>query len=635
MKIRLGDLLVLNKLITEDELRLALESQQLSNKRRIGEILIESNRVSKTDLLKMLALQLELPFLDLESLEIDSKTVKLFPKNLALKYGCLPIKRDGDHLLVVMSDPLNLQAIDDLNQLTKCDLKLAMADPTQIEQAIKKYHKADSASEISESLPGLDGLFSVVTLAESENGKEEDLSDLKNQSQQAPIVKIVNIIINEAIEEHATDIHMEPQADSLIVRNRIDGVLYEMHHLPQWIHRPVVSRIKIMANMDIAEKRIPQDGKVRISVGDRYFDLRISTLPMVFGEKVAIRLLERKSSHVKLDDLGFIPSQLEQMRRFNTRKQGLVLITGPTGSGKSTTLNSILHEIRSPRINIVTVEDPVEYEVPKVNQVQVNPKAGLTFPYVLRSILRQDPDVIMVGEIRDPETAEIALRAGMTGHLVFSTLHTNDAPSAVTRLVNLGMPPFLVSSTLLYVLAQRLVRKLCKHCVEVYEPSLEEYEQVELILPEARTLTWRRGRGCRHCKHRGFSGRMAVGELLAVNNDLRKSIENQEPESVIQTLAKLNGMKSLLSDFVEKVAIGETATSEIWNVVVAEESIPEVCPRCAIRIERSYLACPACGFTLKDKCPECGQILEKNWRFCPNCNRERYHAPEFSGVSRL
>jgi type II secretory ATPase GspE/PulE/Tfp pilus assembly ATPase PilB-like protein len=381
-----------------------------------------------------------------------------------------------------------------------------------------------------------------------------------------------------------------------------------------------------MAEMDIAEKRIPQDGKVRISVGSRYFDLRVSTLPLVFGEKVAIRLLERKSSHVGLDDLGFSAPQLEQMRRFNGRKQGLVLVTGPTGSGKSTTLNAILHEIKSPKVNIVTVEDPVEYEIGQINQVQVNPKAGLTFPYVLRSILRQDPDVIMVGEIRDAETAEIAMRAAMTGHLVLSTLHTNDAPSAVTRLANLGMPPFLISSTLLYVMAQRLARKLCQHCTTVYEPSPEELEQVELILPEASKLTWRRGMGCPKCKRRGFSGRVAVGELFAVNSEIRNAIEMREPESVIQSLAVLNGMKSLMADFVDKVSAGETAISEVWSVVVGEEITSGICPNCSSRIEQSYMACPSCGVTLKDKCPDCGRTLEKNWRFCPNCQKERYLA---------
>jgi len=329
-------------------------------------------------------------------------------------------------------------------------------------------------------------------------------------------------------------------------------------------------------------------------------------------------LLERKGRHASLAELGLNPAQLKQMRKCNERKQGLILVTGPTGSGKSTTLNSILRELRSPNINIVTVEDPVEYETPKITQVQINPKAGLGFAEVLRSILRQDPDVIMVGEIRDVETAEIALRAAMTGHLVLSTLHTNDAPSAVTRLDNMGMPPFLISSTILYVLAQRLIRKLCNHCMVEYEPSPHEVEKIEPILPEASSLVWRKSEGCKKCDQRGFTGRLAVGELLVINNEIRNAIEMREPESVIQRLAVLNGMKPLLSDFVEKAAIGMTALSEIWSVVIGEESSNGICPNCSTRVEHTFMACPACGFALKDKCPECEWTLEKAWRFCPH-----------------
>lgn len=624
MQMRLGDLLVSNGLITEDELIAALENQHLSGRKRLGEILVAGDQITKTDLIKMLALQLELPFLDLEMTEIDAKAVKLFPEKLAYKYGCVPVKLEDDRLLVALADPLNLQAVDDLNRTTGFEIRSAVADREQIDNVIKKYHRADSATEISDSLPELDSLFKVVRAADVDDAHDDSITDLKSQSQQAPIIKIVNIIMNEAIEENATDIHLEPQADSLTVRDRIDGVLYEMHHLPQWIQRPVVSRIKIMAEMDIAEKRIPQDGKVRISVGSRYFDLRINTLPSIFGEKVAIRLLERRSEHVKMDELGFEESQLDQMRHYSSRKQGLILVTGPTGSGKSTTLNAMLREIRTPRVNLVTVEDPVEYEIPRITQVQVNPKAGLTFPFVLRAILRQDPDIIMVGEIRDPETAEIALRAAMTGHLVLSTLHTNDAPSAVTRLSNLGMPHYLISSSLLYVLAQRLVRKLCMQCVEQYQPSQEEIEHVELILPQAKDLPWRKGKGCPKCKKRGYSGRLAVSELFAVNSDIREAIEAQEPESVIQSLAVLNGMKSLMEDFINKINAGITGTNEVWNVVVGEETTAGLCPHCHTRVEPSYLVCPSCGQALKDKCPDCGKTLEKNWRFCPGCERERY-----------
>ncbi len=623
MQIRLGDLLVSNNLITEKELKMALETQRLSSKKRLGEILVESDRVSKTDLLKMLALQLEIPFLDLEKTEIDIEAVKLFPEKLALKYGCLPIRQEGDGLIVAMADPLNLQAIDDLNLITKCEIKPAVADIEQIEKTAKKHHNDETAADLSDSFSELGGLIHIMKLSDSENEQSESTTDLKIQSQQAPIIKIVNIVIHEAIQEHASDIHVEPQADSLIVRDRIDGLLYEMHQLPRWIHGPVVSRIKIMADMDIAEKRVPQDGKVRISVSSRYYDLRISTLPSIFGEKVVIRVLDRKESDVRLHDLGFNASQLEQMRNFNSRKQGMVLVTGPTGSGKSTTLNAILHEIRTPAVNIVTVEDPVEYDLAKITQVQVNPKTGLTFPTALRSILRQDPDIIMVGEIRDSETSEIGLRAALTGHLVLSTLHTNDAPSAVTRLINLGMPPFLISSTLLYVLAQRLIRRLCPNCSAPFEPSSSQRYQVERIFPEASRLPWRMGKGCPQCNQRGFSGRIAVAELFAITEEVRKAVEMREAESVLRRLAIVSGMKPLLTDFSEKVEAGVTALNEVWSVVIGEEMSVGICPNCGERTEQSYMACPSCGFALKDKCPSCGQKIEKNWRFCPYCQQDR------------
>lgn len=623
MRIRLGELLVKHGLITEEELNVALESQRLSNRRRIGEILLESDKVSKEDLLKVLALQLEILFLDLDKTEIDAEATKLFPEKFAMKYGCIPVRREGNGLLVAMADPLNLQAIDDLNQITKCEIKPAVADREQIEAAIKKYHAKADIAEISDSLPELDVLFQVVKQSDYDKDQDESITDLKIQSQQAPIIRVVNIIIHEAVQEHASDIHVEPQADSLVVRDRIDGLLYEMHQLPRWIHGAVVSRIKIMADMDIAEKRVPQDGKVRISVAARYYDLRISTMPSIFGEKVVVRILDRKESHVSVDSLGLHPTQVEQLRGLNSRKQGLVLLTGPTGSGKSTTLNAILHELRTPQVNIVTVEDPVEYDIAKTTQVQVNPKAGLTFPYVLRSILRQDPDIIMVGEIRDAETAEIALRAAMTGHLVLSTLHTNDALSAIGRLSNLGVPPFLISSTLLYVLAQRLVRKLCEHCTVSYKPSPGELYEVERILPQASELPWKRGEGCLRCKQRGYSGRVAVGEFFAINDAIRKAIEIREPESLLRELAIMNGMTPLLADFVNKVETGVTAMSELWSVVIGEEILAGICPNCSGRIEHTYVACPTCGFALKEKCPKCNRSLEKSWRFCPYCQNER------------
>lgn len=623
MQIRLGELLVKHELISDEELRLALENQKGTNRRRLGEILLEGDKISRVDLLKILALQLEILFLDLEKSEIDAETAKLFPAKLAFKYCCVPIRKEGKALLVAMADPLNLQAIDDLNQITKNEIKPAIADPKQIQTFIKKLHAKNKMPEISNATPELEVLFQIVNQNDYDEGEDLSVADLKLQSQQAPIIRIVNIVIHEAIQERASDIHFEPQADSLIVRQRIDGILYEKHLLPQWIHPAVVSRVKIMANMDIAEKRIPQDGKIRISLDSRYYDLRISTMPTIFGEKCVIRILDRKESKSSLDELGLGATKVTLMRSLNARKQGLVLLTGPTGSGKSTTLNAILHELKSSEVNIVTVEDPVEYDIPKTNQVQVNTKTGLTFPSALRSILRQDPDIIMVGEIRDAETAEIGLRAAMTGHLVLSTLHTNDAISAIGRLANLGLPRFLISSTILYVLAQRLVRRLCPDCTTQYEPTPRELFEVERIFPQANKLPWKRGEGCAKCKQRGYRGRVAVGELFVINDEIRKAVELHDPESTILELAFKNGMTTLMADFAEKVEAGVTAMTEVWNIAVGQELASSFCPSCGGHIERSYVACPACGFLLKDKCPGCNQTVDRSWHFCPYCQQEQ------------
>jgi len=620
MKIRLGDLLLENELITREDLQEALERQKNANQKRLGEILTETGKVSETDILETLALQMEITLLDLEDTEIDEEAVKIFPEALALKYGCVPIRWKDGALVLAMADPLNLQAVDDLSRIAKCEIELALAQRGQIESVIRKVNQADSMLAISDSLPELDGFMRVETLVEDNKEKEENIADLRNQSQQAPVIRIVNTIINEAIHENASDIHIDPQADSLVVRNRIDGVLYEKHRLPRWIHRPVVSRIKIVADMDIAERRLPQDGKIRITVGSGQFDLRISSLPSAFGEKVVIRLLKRTVVHAGLDELGLSPAQVERIRTYNAGKQGLVLVTGPTGSGKSTTLNAMLHELRTPRVNIVTVEDPVEYDIPDTTQVQVNSKIGLTFPAALRSILRQDPDIVMIGEIRDSDTADIAIRAAMTGHLVLTTLHTNDALSAVTRLENIGIPPYLVSSTLLYVLAQRLVRKLCPKCSTEYQPTSDEIREIEKMLPQAGALPWRKGEGCDRCGQRGFSGRVAVGELFAVNDEIKGAIELGQRELVLRKLAARNGMDSLLGDFIEKVLAGVTAVSEVWSVFVNRATSSGACPECGAAVDQAYLTCPSCGFMLKDTCPICDRPLEDNWRFCPYCH---------------
>ncbi|PKK82220.1 MAG: type II secretion system protein GspE [candidate division Zixibacteria bacterium HGW-Zixibacteria-1] len=458
---KVGDILIEKGLITNEQLETALKEQEKTG-RKIGQILVESGMITETELIDTISERLKIPRISLESMVIDPSVIGLVPVEVARRYCLIPAFKIGDNLTVAMSDPLNIIAIEELKYLTKCDVKRVVAPRTEINAAIDQYYS------VADSLSGVIGAY-------PDRKAEEILLEKQRlasfQEDDAPVVKLVNLIINQAVKTKASDIHIEPDEDQLRVRYRINGVMKEEASPPKNLQSEIISRIKVASNMDVSEKRLPQDGRLMVRVDGSDVDLRISTLPTIHGEKVVIRILDRRILEMGLDHLGISNDILRHWKRLIQLKEGLVLITGPTSSGKTTTLYSVLKEINSVEKNIITVEDPVEYSLNLINQVQTNEKAGLTFASSLRSILRQNPDIIMIGEIRDSETAIMALRSALTGHLVFSTLHTNDAPSSITRLIDMGMEKFLVASALKGVLAQRLLRTNCPYCLEEYRPQ--------------------------------------------------------------------------------------------------------------------------------------------------------------------
>lgn len=540
---RLGDLLIAAGMITSDQLEEALREQKRTGE-RLGRVLVRLGFITEESILEVLEFQLGIPKVVLADYRLEPEVVHLVPEGLARRYQAIPIRLDGNRLLVAMADPLNLLALDDLRLATGKEIIPAIAAEREIEEAITRFWQGAPDAVVGE--------VAAAAVAETAG----------TTGTEAPAVRLVNNFIQQAVQMRASDIHIEPQEGEVRVRFRVDGLLRDFTRLPLEMQNSLISRIKIMAGMDIAEKRLPQDGRFQFAAGRRNIDLRVSSLPTVYGEKIVLRLLDQKAMLISLDELGFLPFLKERYENLIRNSYGMLLITGPTGSGKTTTLYATLKLLSSPEKNIITIEDPVEYLLPGINQVRVNPKAGLTFAAGLRAILRQDPDIIMVGEIRDRETADIAVRAATTGHLVFSTLHTNDAAGAVTRLLDMGVEPYLVNSSLLGVVAQRLVRRLCLHCREAYHPEAGSLEKAWLPAEEK---LWR-GRGCPRCGYTGFAGRTAIQEILVMNEELRSLVSAKAPAVAIKNAAVAAGMVPLLEDGLEKVRRGITTVGEVLRV---------------------------------------------------------------------
>lgn len=565
----LGTLLVENRVVTEKQLERALQRQR-ERGGLLGDILIDMGFASEKAVLDALAKQLNIEHVSPDSVtHIDVGLMRMIPERVARQYMVVPLAAHDNVIDVAMANPFDIIAIDDLRALTQHRVNTAIISKEGAKLLIERFYSTGGQEESLEKVLQDVSETHVELKRESEADRDVALERLREQSEAAPIVRLVDYIIANAINERASDIHVEPQENRLNIRYRIDGVLHDIISPAKELQMAIVSRIKIMANLDIAERRLPQDGRFTIRIRHREVDLRVSTLPTIFGEKVVMRLLEKGALSLDLERLGFDEQNLEIFKRHITRPHGIILLTGPTGSGKTTTLYSALSSIKSPEINIVTVEDPVEYQMTGVYQVQANPKIGLTFANGLRHILRQDPDIIMVGEIRDLETAEMSIRSALTGHLVFSTLHTNDAAGTITRLINMGIEPFLVSSSLNLAVAQRLVRKICPECKESYRASRVILSSLNLEKEDG--IRFYRGKGCSRCKGTGYYGRTAICEMLEVKQSIRNFVLNGgDSETVKQKAIELNGMTTLRQNGIKKVIEGVTTIEEVMRATMED-----------------------------------------------------------------
>jgi general secretion pathway protein E len=562
-----GEIAVAMNLVTPETLEHALQAQAEEPDERIGQLLLKGSHLTPLDVAKVLSVQLDMPFL--EKIDIDKipdELVQTVPIGFAKQHAVLPLQEVGDSILVAIDDPLDADALDDVALLLGRRVSPVISLPETITDAINRVY--DRATGLAHE---------AVQRLQTDEESEEDIDaiDLIDEASgdDAPIIRFVNALLRDAVKSRASDIHIEGFDRRVVVRNRIDGILYKKVEAPKHAQASIVARVKIMAGLNIAEKRLPQDGRIRRKIAGKDIDVRVSTVPTAHGERIVMRILDRSNTLLSIEDLGFSEKNYQEFSGLIRRPHGILLVSGPTGSGKTTTLYAALSKINSPDINILTVEDPVEYQLPGVGQMQVNSKIDLTFANGLRSFLRQDPDVIMVGEIRDRETAEIAIQASLTGHLVLSTVHTNDSPGAVTRLVDMGVEPFLVSSTLSGVLAQRLVRNLCNQCKEPYEPTADQCS--ELGIKPQPGLTFYKEVGCANCLETGYRGRSGIYELLTIDDEVRRLILKNVDAGTIKRYAVSSGMRTLLMDGARKALSGQTTPEEVLRVAKDEEVVVE------------------------------------------------------------
>ncbi len=563
---RIADTLLADGLLTQEQLTEVLELQKTQGGRLL-KLLLEKQLVTDQDMMVSMGRCLGASPITLAKMRVPQDVIDLIPKDLAQTYKMVAVARLGKRLFVAMADPLNVLALDDLRRV-RANLQIVPLIST--EKAVVDFLN-NAQTQVS---GGIDAILKDVDVSDVElakEGQEEiNLDQLVESSEEGPVIKLVNLMLVQAIKDRASDIHIEPFEKQLRLRYRVDGMLYDSTAPPKGLQSALASRIKIMANLDIAERRLPQDGRFRIKLAGREVDLRVSILPTIHGEKIVMRVLDKGNLNLNLESLNLQPDDLQKFKNAIDAPHGMILMTGPTGSGKTSTLYAVLTQLNTSDVNIVTVEDPVEYQMLGVNQVQVKPEIGLTFAGGLRSILRQDPDVVMVGEIRDSETADIAVKAALTGHLVLSTLHTNDAPGAIARMVDMGIEPFLVSSSVLMICAQRLVRKICPHCKEAFKVPADVFTRLSLSAEEAAANTYYRGRGCSRCKDTGFLGRMAILEVLAITNAIREQILLNTSAKTLKDLALKEGLKTLRMSGLEKAKAGLTSLDEVLRVSGSE-----------------------------------------------------------------
>lgn len=567
LKDRLTTLLIQNGLITQAQLDAALEAQKQS-KENIGNVLVSLGHISRDDLLELLSAELNIPAIHLSRYKVQTDALAVVPRKMAERYCLMPISRFAKTLTLAISDPMNVHAVDDIKLMTGLEIRLVLASEKDIRVAIETHYTVTTVPNGAQAVKDDKKEIARKYVTQEWSESDEKIEDVE------PVVKLTNSILAEAVLRRSSDVFIEPEEKQMRVRYRVDGLLQEGTVAPRAMHAGVVSRVKIMSNLDIAEHRVPQDGRFRVKLQENEVDLRVSVLPTYFGEKVVLRVLDKGQAELKLDHLGFEPNPLQTLKKAAEHPHGMIVICGPTGSGKTRTLYSVLKLVDKPGVNIVTVEDPVEIQMDGINQVAVRPEVDLTFASALRSILRQDPDIILVGEIRDNETANIAIKAAMTGHLVLSTLHATTAAGAITRFLNMGIEPFLLTSSLLMVGSQRLVRRICEKCKESYQPSAELLKELRIDPAKlGKTPLFYRGKGCKVCAGTGYWGRAVLLEAMTIGAEVKEMILKREPEYEIKKVGRALGMMTLRENGTAKVLSGTTTPEEVVRVTVRDEAI--------------------------------------------------------------